>query len=158
MVNQPSSTYKGNSREDYANGIYCAVVEYYYPKTGTRSTYSLNVEIEDNKLVKIYWSNGGWLDDSHFTPPAIFNGKARFTSDRGVDYAIEIIGDKGGCEGTVNTVDKEEDEDLDVDNDNTSEEDLKIEEDEVPQRSDGLYKDQEAGMLILVRPDIHQIL
>ena len=31
----------------YADGYYCAEIKYYYPKTGTRSTYRLSVEIED---------------------------------------------------------------------------------------------------------------
>lgn len=83
----------------YVDGTYCAEIDYYYPKSGTRSTYTLEVEIEDNQLTKIYWPNGGWLDDSHFYPPEIEDGYAEFTSDRGVEYSVEIT-EEGGCNST----------------------------------------------------------
>ncbi|MDR2233603.1 MAG: DUF1016 N-terminal domain-containing protein [Tannerella sp.] len=75
----------------YDNGNYCAQVEYYNPNTGTHSTYTLPVKVKDNKLTVIHFSNGGWLDDSHFTPPAIKNGKASFVSDRKYRYEIKIL-------------------------------------------------------------------
>ena len=78
------------------NGKHCAKVEYYNPRTGTRSTYTLPVEVQNNKLVKIYWNNGGWLDDSHFTPPRIKKGKASFTTDKGYKYKVTIL-KKGKC-------------------------------------------------------------
>lgn len=81
----------------YSDGKYCAEIEYYYPKTGTRSTYTLEVGIEDNELTIIHWPNGGWLDDSHFYPPDISDGYAEFESDRGVEYTIKIIGEGGAC-------------------------------------------------------------
>jgi hypothetical protein len=80
----------------YDNGNYCAEVEYYNPRTGTRSTYTLPVKIENNKLAVIYFPNGGWLDDSHFNPPVIKNGKANFVSDRKYRYAIKLL-TKGVC-------------------------------------------------------------
>jgi hypothetical protein len=41
------------SEEDgYKDGTYCAEVDYYYSKTGTSSTYTLEIEIEDNKLTR----------------------------------------------------------------------------------------------------------
>ena len=83
---------KGNSNKYvYSDGEYNAEINYYNPKTGSKSTYILKVEIEDNKLVKIYWSNGGWLDDSHFIPPDISSGVARFTSDREYRYNVKIL-------------------------------------------------------------------
>lgn len=95
--NKPSS-YKDNEdinekSEGYNDGIYCANIEYYYSETGTNSTYRLRVEVESNLLVKIFWPNGGWRDDSHFTPPAIEDGTAEFTNDKGVDYTVNIIND-----------------------------------------------------------------
>ncbi len=75
----------------YADGEYVAEISYYNPKTGTKSTYTLKVEIEDDKLVKIYWSNGGWLDNSHFTPPDISSSIAKFTSDRGYKYNVRVL-------------------------------------------------------------------
>jgi len=83
--------------DGYSDGIYCAEVEYYYSKTGTRSTYTLEVEIKNNELTVIYWPNGGWLDSSHFYPPDISSGYAEFESDRGGEYTVEIIGEEGEC-------------------------------------------------------------
>jgi len=80
----------------YDNGNYCAKVQYYNPRTGTHSTYTLPVKIEDNKLTVIYFSNGGWLDGSHFTPPTIKNWKANFVSDRKYRYTVKIL-NKGDC-------------------------------------------------------------
>jgi flagellar biosynthesis GTPase FlhF len=81
----------------YSDGSYCAEVQYYYSETGTRTNYTLLVEINNNELVKIHWPNGGWLDNSHFSPPNITNGYAQFTSDRGVDYTVKILGKEGNC-------------------------------------------------------------
>lgn len=87
---------RGNSNKYvYSDGDYNAEINYYNPKTGSKSAYTLKVEIEDDKLVKIYWSNGGWLDDSHFTPPDISTGKAFFISDKGYKYRIRVLGESG---------------------------------------------------------------
>lgn len=78
---------------EYNDGTYCAEVEYYNPNTGTRSTYTLNVDVENNELVLIHWPNGGWLDDSHFTPVELDdNGFCYFTSDKGYEYEVQITG------------------------------------------------------------------
>ncbi len=77
--------------EKYADGTYCADVEYFNPNTGTRSTYELSVEVEDGELTVIHWPNGGWLDDSHFTPEELDeNGEASFISDKGYQYDVTI--------------------------------------------------------------------
>jgi hypothetical protein len=57
------------------DSFYCAEVDYHNSKTNTDRNYSLSVEVKNKSLVKIYFSNGGWLDDTHFTPPALSNGK-----------------------------------------------------------------------------------
>lgn len=88
---------QSNRDDGYADGAYCATVEYYYHGTGSRSTYTLGVEMECNELTVIHWPNGGWLDNTHFSPPDISDGSATFTSDRGVDYTVEIIGKEGDC-------------------------------------------------------------
>ncbi len=80
----------------FEDGRYCARVEYYNPRTGTRSIYTLNVEVEDGKLSVIYWPNGGWLDSTHFDPPDITNGKCVFITDRGYQYKV-TLGLVGGC-------------------------------------------------------------
>lgn len=92
-----------SSKDLYSDGKHCADVTYYNRNTGTRHTYTLNVEVEDNEMTKIYWGNGGWLDDSHFTPQELNkNGSCSFTSDRGYEYKIEITGSE--CSGTDNPV------------------------------------------------------
>lgn len=83
--------------DSYDNGIYCAQIEYYYANTGTSATYTLNVEIRNGRLVKVLWPNGGWLDESHFYPPGISDGQARFDTDRGAEYQVEIKGPEGSC-------------------------------------------------------------
>lgn len=93
----PPYSVNDENQDSYSDGTYCAEIEYYYSKTGTRSTYILVVEVEDNKLTVIHWPNGGWLDDSHFYPPDISDGYAKFESDIGAEYTINIIGDEDDC-------------------------------------------------------------
>ena len=82
------------SAEGYADGTYCASVTYYNPNTGTDKTYTLEVEVESNQVTQINWNNGGWLDEDHFTPEELdTEGKCTFSSDRGYDYTVEIIGE-----------------------------------------------------------------
>ena len=78
----------------YKNGSYCAEIQYHNPKTDKRSTYILSVDVKNSKLVRINWNNGGWLDETHFTPPNISNGKASFTTDKGYKYQVKIINKK----------------------------------------------------------------
>jgi hypothetical protein len=92
----------------YSDGTYCAEIDYYYSETGTSSTYTLLVEIENNELTVIHWPNGGWLDDSHFTPPDISSGEASFSSDRGVDYTVKIIGNEGDCSTSSYVTDEDD--------------------------------------------------
>ncbi len=92
----------------YSDGTYCAEIEYYYSETGTSSTYTLLVEIENNELTVIHWPNGGWLDNSHFTPPDISSGEATFSSDRGVEYTVKIIGNEGDCTTSSYATDEDE--------------------------------------------------
>lgn len=77
----------------YDDGTYCANVSYYNPNTHRHSEYKLNVEVKDGLLTKIFWSNGGFLDNTHFTTPQVStDGSCSFTSDRGYEYTIDIIG------------------------------------------------------------------
>jgi hypothetical protein len=79
--------------EGYEDDTYCADVQYYNPNTGTRSTYSLNVDVEDNELVKIHWPNGGWLDDDHFSPEELdSDGDCSVKSHKGYYYEVSITG------------------------------------------------------------------
>lgn len=76
------------------NGEHCAEVEYYNPKTGKHSEYTLKVQVQNGKLTKIYWENGGWLDESHFEAPYISDGTATFEDDRGREFEVELIDDE----------------------------------------------------------------
>ena len=85
------------SEDGYSDGTYCADVTYYNPNTGTENTYTLEVVVESNELVKIYWSNGGWLDEDHFTPEELdSDGYCSFSSDRGYEYTVQITGQDCG--------------------------------------------------------------
>lgn len=77
----------------FEDGSYCAEVDYYNPNAGRNSVYTLEVEVESNEVTKIYWCNGGWLDEDHFTSELLDNqGECSFTSDRGYEYTIHILG------------------------------------------------------------------
>lgn len=104
------------SEEAYPDGTYCAEVEYYNPNTGTRNTYTLNVDVENNELTVINWPNCGWLDDSHFYPEELdTDGSCSFTSDKGYEYTIKITGPE--CNYTDNVQsDHNNNEDVDADN------------------------------------------
>ena len=85
----------GYVEDNYEDGTYCADVTYYNPNTGTNNTYTLEVEVESNELTTIYWGNGGWLDEDHFFPEALDeSGYCSFTSDKGYEYEIQIIGNE----------------------------------------------------------------
>ena len=88
------STYsEDETTDEYPDGTYCADIDYYNPDTGTSSTYTLNVEVESNEVTVIQWSNGGWLDSSHFNPEELdSNGSCSFTTFDGKQYDIQITG------------------------------------------------------------------
>ena len=90
-----TQSYNENKNDGQASeiedGDHQADVQYYNPNTGTRSTYTLTVEVENGEIVKIYWPNGGWLDESHFTATELDeDGSASFTSDKGYEYTVTI--------------------------------------------------------------------
>lgn len=82
-----------SSGKKYTDGEYNAEIKYYNSNTRKHSVYKLSVEVENGELVKIEWPNGGWLDDSHFSPPNISDGTASFKDDRGIEYDIRLIED-----------------------------------------------------------------
>ena len=81
---------ESEDEEGYPDGTYDATIRVYNPNTGHNATYTLEVEVENEELIKIYWNNGGWLDDSHFSPADISDGTASFTDDRGYEYSVEL--------------------------------------------------------------------
>ena len=92
---QDTETYNSDDEttEAYPDGTYAADVEYYNPDTGTRSTYTLNVEVESNEVTVIHWSNGGWLDSTHFSPEELDgDGSCSIATYDGKQYDIQITG------------------------------------------------------------------
>jgi len=96
-----SSHFEDESKEGgFEDGTWCASVTYYNPNTGTSGTYTLNVEVQDNELIKIYWGNGGWLDEDHFYAQDLDeDGYCSFTSDKGNSYTV-TLSQEGGCGST----------------------------------------------------------
>ncbi len=91
--NKTGKSSDGTNEEFYPDGTYCADVTYYNPNTQRQNEYTLNVEVENGQLTKILWSNGGWLDVSHFTSPSVSSsGDCSFTSDKGYQYTVSING------------------------------------------------------------------
>ena len=110
--NSSSSSEESSVEADgtYQDGTYCSNVEYYNPSTGTRNTYQLNVEVENNEVVKIVFPSGGWLDDDHFSPQELDrSGYCSFTSDKNNQYEINITGSE--CDFTDETKVRRDEED-----------------------------------------------
>jgi hypothetical protein len=98
--NDEIQDYSDDSEEtdEYPDDTYCAEVEFYNPNTGTRSSYTLTVEVEDNEVTRINFPGGGWLDNEHFSGATLDDdGLASFTSDKGYDYEIQITGKEKDC-------------------------------------------------------------
>ena len=87
---------EGQTEDGFEDGTYCANVTYHNPNTGTTSEYTLDVEVSNNQVIRINWSNGGWMDEDHFSPETLSNtGHCSFESDKGYEYTIQITG--SGC-------------------------------------------------------------
>lgn len=110
--NNNNVEYYYSEYDGYKDGTYCADVTYYNPNTGTNNTYTLEVEVENNELITIFWGNGGWLDEDHFSAETLDdNGNCSFTSDKGYEYEIQITGvDCGFTDQTTFQYDVEKDE------------------------------------------------
>jgi hypothetical protein len=107
-----SSDNSSNStkKDEFLNGSYCAKVDYYNSRTNFTNSYTLNIEVEDNKLVKINFPKGGWLDETHFTPPSFDDqGRASFSTIEGLKYEIKVIENRTLCAlSTSNPIQDEE--------------------------------------------------
>lgn len=97
--NNPNYDYESDSEsyteetEAYPDGTYSADVDYYNPDTGTRNNYTLNVDVESNEVVKIYFSSG-WLDSSEFSSETLdSNGYCSITCYDGRQFDVQIAGD-----------------------------------------------------------------
>lgn len=89
-----SDYYTDTDSEDYEgfeDGTYSASVDYYNPKTGYSSTYTLDVEVESNQVTIIYFPNDGYLDDDHIWPGDIDeDGSVSIEGEEGKTYDIQI--------------------------------------------------------------------
>jgi hypothetical protein len=93
---------------------YCARVKYYNPNTGTRSKYYEKIEVQNEKLVKIYFGKGKYLDKHHFASDnTIHYNQVIVKSEEGCIYDVKILSDldcsKYDLE-TLNLLDDNEDE------------------------------------------------
>lgn len=71
------------------DGDYCSEVSYYNPKTGHNATYELTVEVSDNTPTKIYFCNGGYIDD--FSASELDQRhQSSFTDSRGREFDLSI--------------------------------------------------------------------
>ena len=76
---------------NFRNDTYSATVDYYNSETNYSNNYTLDVDIEDCQVVKIYFSNGGWLDEDHISPAGIDeDGNATVNGEEGKTYEIHI--------------------------------------------------------------------
>jgi hypothetical protein len=68
---------------EFKDGTHAATVDYYNPQTGHIAKYELQVHVEDCKVIKLDFPNGGWLDESHIPATAINdNGDATLKDDK----------------------------------------------------------------------------
>ena len=78
--------------ESFPDDTYSADVEYYNPNIGRTSYYTLDVEVVDNIVTVIHFSNGGWLDETHIISGGELdeNGRTTIESDKGYYYTVPI--------------------------------------------------------------------
>ncbi len=82
----------------YEDGYYCAKVHYYNPNTKDESNHHLTVQIENDKVVKLIFPKGGWLDEDHFDAPKLNRlGDATVIDDRKYKYSVNDLED-GECD------------------------------------------------------------
>jgi hypothetical protein len=74
-----------SSQVQLENGVYSATVKYYNSSTGTHSTYTLDVEVESNRVVAIDFGNGASVHTG-------FNNSGYNYS--GGDLKVEIVNNK----------------------------------------------------------------
>ena len=94
QTHEDGNTSESNETENgckYKDGTHSATVEYYNPDTGTRATYTLDVEVENCEVTEIDFPKGGWLDDSHISPTELdSDGSATIEDDRGREFEVQI--------------------------------------------------------------------
>jgi len=75
----------------FENGRHSATVYYSNSETGYSTTYTLDVEVEDNEVTTIYFENGGYLDSDHISPAELDeDGTTMVYGEEGKTYDIQI--------------------------------------------------------------------
>ena len=93
--------FTGCDSNSLLDGTYCAEVDRYNPKTGKQSSYTLTVEIEDNKIVQINYPNGGYSDSGEFKPAKISNRSASFSDFDDVQFSVDVFKKGADCFSNV---------------------------------------------------------
>jgi len=77
---------------DFQDDAYSADVEYYNPETGTRNSYTLDVEVDNNTVTVIHFPKGGWIDETHITSGGELDedGTTTIYTDEGHEFTITI--------------------------------------------------------------------
>ena len=96
--NSTSEDNEENSKENsdhndcnFKDDTYSATIDYNNSETNYSNTYTLEVEVEDCQIVKIYFPKGGWLDEDHISAAEIDNdGNATVEGEDGKTYDIHI--------------------------------------------------------------------
>lgn len=80
-----------NNDCNFKDDTYSATVDYNNSETNYSNTYTLEVEVKDCQVVKIYFPKGGWLDEDHISAADINeDGNARVEGEDGKTYEIHI--------------------------------------------------------------------
>ena len=95
-INESVYRNSDQNESDIWNGSYCAEIEYYNPNTDNYSNYTLIIDVNENDLEQINFPNGGYLDD-FYSVEFDDDGYTKFTSDKGYDYEVQIVGDSANC-------------------------------------------------------------
>ncbi|MFV8352025.1 hypothetical protein [Flavobacterium sp. XS2P14] len=73
------------------DGTYSANVGYNNPETGYSANYTLDVDVEDCRVVQINFPNDGYLDQDHISAADIDeDGNANVDGEDGKTYDIQI--------------------------------------------------------------------
>ncbi len=92
-----ASTYNENIVDEntsdckFEDGIFLATVDYHNPVTRYSQTYTLDVEIQNCRVVKIIFPKGGWLDEDHISSSGLDeDGNASIEGENGKTFDVHI--------------------------------------------------------------------
>ena len=80
-----------NNNCNFKDDTYSATVDYNNSETNYSNTYTLDIDIENCQVVKIYFPKGGWLDEDHISAADIDeDGNATVEGEDGKTYEVHI--------------------------------------------------------------------